>query len=128
MTREADGLIAAPVVHVASGTPFDLRLTALGNGAVRLRLEERGKARYSPPDVLLPEAEAGGSAWADIKALDKNSVLLQPPGADVTYRLQLDPLRLDMARARRAAARLRARGGCAALAAGAAGSVRRGQP
>ncbi len=101
MSREG-GAVAAPLVHVASGAAFDLSLTALANGAVRLRVEERGKARYSPPDVLLPEAEAGGAPWAAVSSTDKNTLLLTPPAGDpaVTYRLTLDPLRLDMVRAR----------------------------
>ena len=95
---QKDGSLGASLVHAATGASFDFRLQALRNGAVRLRVSEPGKARYSPPDVLLPEAEAAVVPWA-IKQLDKKTVQLTPPNSDVTFRLIGSPLRLDMVRA-----------------------------
>ena len=97
---QKDGSLGAALVHVASGASFDLRLQALRNGAVRLRVTEPGKSRYSPPDVLLPEAEAAVVPWA-IKQLDKKTLLLTPPVGDVAYRLTGSPFRLDVVRAAR---------------------------
>jgi len=97
---QKDGSVGAALVHVASGASFDLRLQALRNGAVRLRVSEPGKSRYSPPDVLLPEAEAAVVPFA-IKQLDKKTLLLTPPVGDVTYRLTGSPFRLDVVRAAR---------------------------
>jgi hypothetical protein len=112
--------LSAPVTHVASGTAFQLSLAALSSGAVRLRLTEVGKERYTPPDVLLPEAEAAVVAWASVTQPDKKTLELTPATGDVTYRLATDPLRLDMVRA---ALRLRAAGGCAVRAVAASSSA-----
>jgi hypothetical protein len=103
--------LTAPVTHVASGVAFELSLAALSSGAVRLRLTEVGKERYTPPDVLLPEAEAAVVAWASVKQPDKKTLELTPRTGDVTYRLATDPLRLDMVCG---TLRLRAAGVCAA--------------
>ena len=102
-TALKDGTLGASLVHVATGASFDFRLVALRNGAVRLRVTEPGKGRYSPPDVLLPEAEAAVVPWA-VKQVDKKTLLLTPPTGDVTFRLVGSPLRLDMVRAPRGTA------------------------
>ncbi len=93
------GGVGVELVHRGSGQVFSLRVAALANGAARVRVTEPGKARYSPPDVLLPEAERV-VAWSNVSQPDRGTVRLVPPASDVTYRLRSSPFALDMVRVR----------------------------
>jgi hypothetical protein len=86
------------LMHRASGSRFHLRVAALATGAVRVRVTEPDKARYSPPDVLLAQAEQVVS-WANVTQVDANTILLVPHTSDVTYRMTANPFALDMVRA-----------------------------
>jgi hypothetical protein len=93
----ANGVVTGSLVHGRTGAAFSLELALTPGGALRLVVSEPGKARYSPPGVLV----AGGDTavgWGKVQKEPGGSLLLTPPTGDVTYKLTLAPFGLDMAR------------------------------
>jgi len=92
----SDGVATGELVHSGTGAKFTLQLASTPSGAARLRVLEPGKERYSPPGVLLPEADSA-VAWASVTPT-KGGVVLTPKAGGVKYTLTLAPFSLDVVR------------------------------